>query len=59
MEKTEKLGSRQQSGSTNSPQFKWAANVKDRLDPITDKHVLINRHKASGGSEMGVFTTRS
>jgi hypothetical protein len=27
MEKTEKLGPRQQSGSTNSPQFKWALGL--------------------------------
>lgn len=37
---------------------KWAANVKDRFDPITDEHVLINRYRTSGGSEMGgVFTS--
>lgn len=33
---------------------KWAANVKDRFDPITDEHVLINRYRTSGGSEMEV-----
>lgn len=26
---------------------KWAANVKDRFDPITDEHVLINRYRTS------------
>ena len=36
---------------------KWAANVKDRFDPITDEHVLINRYRTSGGSEMEVFIT--
>ena len=53
MEKTEKSGPHQQSGSTNSPQFKWVANVKDRLDPITDKRVLIDRHKAPGDLRWG------
>lgn len=40
-----------------SGQFKWAANVKDRFDPIMDEHVLINRYRTSGGSEMEVFIT--
>ena len=36
---------------------KWAANVKDRFDPLTEEHVLINRYRTSGGSEMEVFIT--
>ena len=36
---------------------KWAANVKGRFDPTTDEHVLINRYRTSGGSEMEVFIT--
>ena len=36
---------------------KWAANVKDRLDPLTEEHVLINRYRTHGGSEMEVFIT--
>lgn len=24
---------------------KWAANVKDRFDPLTEEHVLINRYR--------------
>lgn len=31
---------------------KWAANVKDRFDPLTEEHVLINRYRTHGGSEM-------
>jgi hypothetical protein len=34
---------------------KWAANVKDRFDPLTEEHVLINRYRTPGGSEMEVF----
>lgn len=30
---------------------KWAANVKDRFDPLTEEHVLINRYRIPGGSE--------
>ena len=26
---------------------KWAANVKDRFDPLTEEHVLINRYRTS------------
>lgn len=36
---------------------KWAANVKDRFDPLTEEHVLINRYRTPGGSEMEVFIT--
>lgn len=36
---------------------KWAANVKDRFDPLTEEHVLINRYRTHGGSEMEVFIT--
>lgn len=36
---------------------KWAANVKDRFDPLTEEHVLINRYRIPGGSEMEVFIT--
>lgn len=36
---------------------KWAANVKDRFDPLTEEHVLINRYRTPGGSEMEVFNT--
>lgn len=36
---------------------KWAANVKDRFDPLTEEHVLINRYRTHGGSEMEVFTS--
>lgn len=37
---------------------KWAANVKDRFDPLTEEHVLINRYRTpGGGSEMEVFIT--
>lgn len=28
---------------------KWAANVKDRFDPLTEEHVLINRYRIPGG----------
>ena len=28
---------------------KWAANVKDRFDPLTEEHVLINRYRTPGG----------
>ena len=31
---------------------KWAANVKDRFDPLTEEHVLINRYRIPGGPEM-------
>lgn len=31
---------------------KWAANVKDRFDPLTEEHVLIDRYRTPGGSEM-------
>lgn len=31
----------------SSGQFKWAANVKDRFDPLTEEHVLINRYRSS------------
>lgn len=30
---------------------KWAANVKDRFDPLTEEHVLINRYRIPRGSE--------
>ena len=36
---------------------KWAANVKDRFDPLTEEHVLIDRYRIPGGSEMEVFIT--
>lgn len=36
---------------------KWAANVKDRFDPLTEEHVLINRYRTPGGLEMEVFNT--
>ena len=36
---------------------KWAANVKDRFDPLTEEHVLIDRYRTPGGSEMEVFIT--
>lgn len=36
---------------------KWAANVKDRFDPLTEEHVLINRYRTPGGSEIEVFIT--
>lgn len=36
---------------------KWAANVKDRFDPLTEEHVLINRYRTHGGSEMEVSIT--
>jgi hypothetical protein len=36
---------------------KWATNVKDRFDPLTEEHVLINRYRTHGGSEMEVFIT--
>nr|UWG69150.1 MAG: hypothetical protein [Bacteriophage sp.] len=36
---------------------KWAANVKDRFDPLTEEHVLINRYRIPGGSEREVFIT--
>lgn len=36
---------------------KWAANVKDRFDPLPEEHVLINRYRIPGGSEMEVFIT--
>ena len=26
---------------------KWAANVKDRFDPLTEEHVLIDRYRTS------------
>lgn len=31
---------------------KWAANVKDRFDPLTEEHVLIERYRTPEGSEM-------
>lgn len=36
---------------------KWAANAKDRFDPLTEEHVLIERYRTPGGSEMEVFIT--
>ena len=36
---------------------KWAANVKDRFDPLTEEHVLIDRYRTPEGSEMEVFIT--
>lgn len=36
---------------------KWAANAKDRFDPLTEEHVHINRYRTPGGSEMEVFVT--
>lgn len=36
---------------------KWAANVKDRFDPLTEKNILISRYRTPGGSEMEVFNT--
>lgn len=27
---------------------KWATNVKDRFDPLTEEHVLINRYRTPG-----------
>jgi hypothetical protein len=36
---------------------KWAANVKDRFDPLTEENVLISRYRTPGGSEMEVFNT--
>lgn len=27
---------------------KWAANVKDRFDPLTEEHVLTNRYRTHG-----------
>lgn len=33
---------------------KWAANVKDRFDPLTEEHVLINRYRIPRGSETEV-----
>lgn len=36
---------------------KWAANVKDRFDPLTEEHVLINRYRIPGGSETEVLIT--
>ena len=30
---------------------KWAANVKDRFDPLTEEHVLINRYRTSSGGK--------
>lgn len=41
----------------NGMSRKWAANVKDRFDPLTEEHVLINRYRTPGGSEMEVFIT--
>ena len=32
---------------------KWAANVKDRFDPLTEEHVLINRYRIPGGIRDG------
>lgn len=31
----------------NGMTWKWAANVKDRFDPLTEEHVLINRYRSS------------
>lgn len=36
---------------------KWAVNVKDRFDPLTEKNILISRYRTPGGSEMEVFNT--
>lgn len=36
---------------------KWAANVKDRFDPLTEENILISRYRTPGGSEMEVFNT--
>ena len=36
---------------------KWAANVKDRFDPLTEENVLIERYRTPEGSEMEVFIT--
>lgn len=32
---------------------KWAANVKDRFDPLTEEHVLSNRYRTHGGIRDG------
>lgn len=32
----------------NGMTWKWAANVKDRFDPLTEEHVLINRYRIPG-----------
>lgn len=32
---------------------KWAANVKDRFDPLTEEHVLINRYRTPGDTLRG------
>ena len=36
---------------------KWAANVKDRFDPLTEEHVLIDRYRIPRGSETEGFIT--
>ena len=36
---------------------KWAANVKDRFDPLTEENILISRYRTPDGSEMEVFNT--
>lgn len=36
---------------------KWAANVKDRFDPLTEENILVSRYRTPGGSEMEVFNT--
>lgn len=36
---------------------KWAANVKDRFDPLTEEHVLINRYRTHRGSETEILIT--
>lgn len=36
---------------------KWAANAKDRFDPLTEEPVHINRYRTPEGSEMEVFVT--
>lgn len=32
---------------------KWAANVKDRFDPLTEEHVLIDRYRTPRGIRDG------
>lgn len=36
---------------------KWAANVKDRFDPLTEEHVLINRYRTPGVPTFFSFFT--
>ena len=42
----------------NGMTWKWAANVKDRFDPLTEEHVLINRYPKIGVPTFSHFSIK-